>query len=102
MALAYAPRKDGSCSRAHAHALRACAEEGLKVRSSPTQREKLTHHIGLAVVKCPGSWPLSTILHAHAQSFESNLRTSLKFVRAHAHALRACAEEGLKARSFLT
>ena len=39
VALAYGPRAEGSCSRAHAHALRACAEEGLKVCCSPAQRK---------------------------------------------------------------
>ena len=41
IALAYGPHKNGSCSRAHAHALRALAEEGLKVHSSPACREQL-------------------------------------------------------------
>ena len=45
VALAYGPRTEGSCSRAHAHALRACAEEGLKARPLSCKGNELMPYI---------------------------------------------------------
>lgn len=54
VALAYGPRTEGSCSRAHAHALRACAEEGLKARPSPAWGDGMMPHIRTVCASCQG------------------------------------------------